>query len=140
MDWRLEVLTVPVSDMDRAKRFYSEGVGFNVDIDQVTGNMRFLQLTPRGSACSIHLGPGSERLRPGALEGLFLVVSDVKAARRELVDRGVEVGEVMVFESGEYRPSREGESLDLVGVCFFDDPDGNRWMVQQIPAREERHR
>ena len=128
-------MTVPVSDMDLAKTFYADRVGFNVDIDQVSGNMRFLQLTPPGSGCSIHLSPGSERLRPGALEGLFLVVADVKAARQELVDRGVDVGEVMVFDSGEYRPGREGESLDLVGVCFFDDPDGNRWMVQQIPPR-----
>jgi catechol 2,3-dioxygenase-like lactoylglutathione lyase family enzyme len=135
LDCRLEVVTVPVSDMDLAKAFYADRVGFNVDIDQVSGNMRFLQLTPPGSGCSIHLSPGSERLRPGALEGLFLVVADVKAARQELVDRGVEVGEVMVFDSGEYRPSREGESLDLVGVCFFDDLDGNRWMVQQIPPR-----
>ena len=123
MDWRLEVVTVPVSDMDLAKTFYADRVGFNVDIDQVSGNMRFLQLTPPGSGCSIHLSPGSERL------------ADVKAARQELVDRGVDVGEVMVFDSGEYRPGREGESLDLVGVCFFDDPDGNRWMVQQIPPR-----
>jgi catechol 2,3-dioxygenase-like lactoylglutathione lyase family enzyme len=136
LDWRLEVVTVPVSDMDRAKTFYADQVGFNVDIDQVSGNMRFLQLTPQGSGCSIHLSPGSERLRPGTLEGLFLVVADVKAARQALVDRGVEVGDVVVFDAGEYRPSREGESLDLVGVCFFNDPDGNRWMVQQIPARD----
>ena len=137
MDWKLEVVTIPVSDMDRARDFYAEKVGFNVDIDhQVSPDVRFVQLTPPGSACSIHLGPGTEQLKPGSLEGLFLVVSDVRAAREELVKRGVEVGEVLVFDAGEYRPSREGESLDLVGVVYFTDPDGNRWMVQQIPSRD----
>ena len=137
MEWKLEVVTIPVSDMDRAKAFYEEQIGFNVDIDhQVSEELRFVQLTPPGSACSIHLGPGTEQLKPGSLEGLFLVVSDVTAARDHLLQRGVEVGEVLVFDSGEYRPSREGESLDLVGVAFFSDPDGNRWMVQQIPPRD----
>jgi catechol 2,3-dioxygenase-like lactoylglutathione lyase family enzyme len=137
MDWKLEVVTIPVSDMDRAKGFYAEQIGFNVDIDhQVSGDVRFLQLTPPGSACSIHLGPGTEQLKPGSLEGLFLVVSDLKAAREDLVKGGVDVSEIHVFDSGGYRPSREGESLDLVGVVFFTDPDGNRWMVQQIPPRE----
>jgi catechol 2,3-dioxygenase-like lactoylglutathione lyase family enzyme len=136
VDWKLEVVTIPVSDMDRARAFYSEQIGFNVDIDQqVSEDLRFLQLTPPGSACSIHLQPGVQQLKPGSLEGLFLVVSDVKAARDELVARGVDVGEILVFDSGEYRPAREGESLDLVGVVFFNDPDGNRWMVQQIPPR-----
>lgn len=137
MDWKLEVVTIPVSDMERAKAFYAEKLGFNVDIDhQVSEEVRFLQLTPPGSACSIHLGPGTEDLKPGSLEGLFLVVPDVKAARETLVKSGVDVSEVRVFDSGEYRPSREGESLDMVGVVFFNDPDGNRWMVQQIPPRE----
>lgn len=137
MDWKLQVVTIPVSDMDRAKTFYAEQIGFTVDIDhQVSGNVRFLQLTPPGSACSIHLGPGTKQLKPGSLEGLFLVVSDVRAAREVLVKRGVDVGEILVYDSGEYRPSRNGESLDLVGVVFFSDPDGNRWTVQQIPPRE----
>jgi catechol 2,3-dioxygenase-like lactoylglutathione lyase family enzyme len=137
VDWKLEVVTVPVSDLDRAKAFYAEKIGFNVDIDhQVGEGMRFLQLTPPGSACSIHLGPGTERLRPGSLEGLFLVVPDVRRARADLVERGVDVGEILVFDSGEYRAAHEGESLDLVGVVFFADPDGNRWMVQQIPPRD----
>ncbi len=135
MDWKLEVVTVPVSDLDRARDFYADELGFNVDIDQVVGSMRFLQLTPQGSRCSIHLQPGNDKLRTGSLEGLFLVVSDVRAARQELVERGAEVGEVLVFDSGDYRPPHEGESLDLVGVFFIDDPDGNRWMVQQIPPR-----
>jgi catechol 2,3-dioxygenase-like lactoylglutathione lyase family enzyme len=136
VEWKLEVVTIPVSDLDRAKAFYAEQVGFNVDIDhQVSEDMRFLQLTPPGSACSIHLARGTDQLKPGSLEGLFLVVSDVKAAREELVQRGVDAGAVQVFDSGEYRPARAGESLDLVGVCFFSDPDGNRWMVQQIPQQ-----
>ena len=136
MDWKLEVVTVPVSDLDRARDFYADQVGFNVDIDQQVGNMRFLQLTPPGSGCSIHLSPGTDLLKPGSLGGLFLVVSDVKAAREELAGRGLDVGEVKVFDSGDYRPAGEGESLDLVGVVFFEDPDGNRWMVQQIPPRD----
>ena len=136
VDWKLEVVTIPVSDMDRARDFYADELGFNVDIDQyVTEDIRFLQLTPPGSACSIHLGPVTEHLKPGSLEGLFLVVSDLKAAREELGHRGVDAGEIQVFDAGEYRPASEGESLDLVGVFFFTDPDGNRWMVQQIPPR-----
>ena len=136
MDWKLEVVTIPVSDLDRARDFYAQKLGFNIDIDhQVSDDMRFLQLTPPGSGCSIHLAPGTERLKPGSLEGLFLVVPDVTAARDQLVKQGVDVGEILVFDSGEYRPSRDGESLDLVGVAFFRDPDGNRWMVQQIPPR-----
>ena len=136
MDWKLEVVTIPVSDFDRAKKFYAEQVGFNVDIDhQVTDDIRLVQLTPPGSACSIHLQLKGGRMTPGSLESVFLVVSDVKTAREELVARGVDASEVHVFDEGEYRPSREGESLDLVGVVFFSDPDGNRWTIQQIPPR-----
>jgi catechol 2,3-dioxygenase-like lactoylglutathione lyase family enzyme len=144
LDWKLEVVTIPVSDFDRARDFYAEKVGFKVDIDHEVGEgVRFLQLTPPGSGCSIHLArsssqsaPGAtERMDPGSLEGLFLVVSDVRAARDELVGKGVEVGEVLVYDSGDYRPANEGESLDLVGVFFFEDLDGNRWIVQQIPPK-----
>jgi catechol 2,3-dioxygenase-like lactoylglutathione lyase family enzyme len=136
MEWKLEVVTVPVSDLDRARDFYAEKVGFNIDIDhQVSDDVRFLQLTPPGSGCSIHLSLGMEKVDPGSLEGLFLVVPDVKAAQQELAGRGVDVGEVQVYDAGEYRPARDGESLDLVGVLFFSDPDGNRWMVQQIPPK-----
>jgi catechol 2,3-dioxygenase-like lactoylglutathione lyase family enzyme len=137
MDWKLEVVTIPVTDLDRAKAFYSEQLGFNVDIDHVVSDeVRLLQLTPPGSHCSIHLGgPESADMEPGYIRGLFLVVPDVRAARDELVERAVNVTEVRVFESGSYRPAREGEPLDLVGCIFFSDPDGNRWMVQQIPPR-----
>ena len=135
MDWKLEVVTIPVSDLERAKDFYVEQVGFNVDIDhRISDEVRLIQLTAPGSACSIHLGgPG---MAPGSIKSLFLVVPDVRAARTHLMDRGVEASEVQVFDNGSYRPSREGENLDLVGCVFFSDPDGNGWVVQQIPARQ----
>jgi catechol 2,3-dioxygenase-like lactoylglutathione lyase family enzyme len=138
MEWKLEVATVPVSDIDRARDFYAEKVGFEVDIDQSVGDgIRLVQLTPPGSACSIHLGKETTEMEPGSIDGLFLVVRDVRAARAELAGRGVEVGELQVFDEGTYRPAREGENLDFVGFVFFDDPDGNRWTVQQIPARDQ---
>lgn len=136
MDWKIEVVTVPVSDLDRAIEFYSERAGFDVDIDhRVSDEVRLVQLTPPGSGCSIHLSTPGMGMQTGSLSGVFLVVDDVRAARDELAGRGVDVGEVQVFDDGEYRPAREGEALDLVGCIFFGDPDGNRWCVQQIPAR-----
>jgi catechol 2,3-dioxygenase-like lactoylglutathione lyase family enzyme len=136
MDWKIEVVTIPVSDIDRARDFYSEKVGFKVDIDfKVSDDLSLVQLTPPGSACSIHLGKGTVDMEPGSLDGVFLVVTDVRVARDRLLERGVEVGELQVFDEGSYRTAREGENLDLVGCVFFRDPDGNRWCVQQIPAR-----
>jgi catechol 2,3-dioxygenase-like lactoylglutathione lyase family enzyme len=136
MDWKIEVVTIPVSDIERARDFYSEKVGFVVDIDfKVSDDVRLVQLTPPGSACSIHLGTSTIAMEPGSIDGVFLVVGDVRAARAELMERGVDVGDVQVFDEGAYRPAREGENLDLVGRVFFSDPDGNRWCVQQIPAR-----
>ena len=135
MDWKIEVVTVPVSDIDRARDFYAEKVGFEVDIDfKVSDDVRLVQLTPPGSACSIHLGKGTVDMEPGSMDGVFLVVRDVRAARAQLVERGVEVGGLQVFGEGTYRPAEEGEDLDNVGCVFFSDPDGNRWCVQQIPA------
>jgi catechol 2,3-dioxygenase-like lactoylglutathione lyase family enzyme len=137
MDWNIEIVTVPVSDIDRARDFYAEKVGFAVDIDhRISDDLRLVQLTPPGSACSIHLGKGTVDMEPGSMDGVFLVVRDVRAARDHLVERGVEVGELQVFDDGSYRKAREGENLDLVGCVFFSDPDGNRWCVQQIPARD----
>jgi catechol 2,3-dioxygenase-like lactoylglutathione lyase family enzyme len=136
MDWKLEVVTIPVSDLDGARDFYAEKVGFNVDIDETVQDFRFLQLTPPGSGCSIHLRPASDDRPAGSIRDLFLVVSDVRAARDQLVETGVDVDDVLVFDSGAYRPARVGESLDLVGCVFFDDSDGNGWMVQQIPPRD----
>jgi predicted enzyme related to lactoylglutathione lyase len=122
MDWRLELLQVPVSDVDRAKDFYTERVGFHADHDhRVSDEIRFVQLTPPGSACSIAIGTGMSNMAPGSVQGLQLVVSDIHAARKELVERGVEVGEVQEFPWGSF--------------VFFSDPDGNGWAVQEIPAR-----
>jgi predicted enzyme related to lactoylglutathione lyase len=120
--WRLELVQVPVSDVDRAKTFYTERAGFNADYDhRVSDEMRFIQLTAPGSACSIAIGTGLSDMRPGSVQGLQLVVSDIHAARKELVERGVEVSEVQEFPWGSF--------------VFFSDPDGNGWAVQQIPAR-----
>ena len=136
MNWKIEVVTIPVSDVDRARDFYAEKVGFAVDIDhRISDDLRLVQLTPPGSACSIHLGKGTVDMEPGSIDGVFLVVRDVRVARDQLVERGVEVGELQVFDDGSYRPAREGEGLDYIGCVFFSDPDGNRWCVQQIPAR-----
>jgi catechol 2,3-dioxygenase-like lactoylglutathione lyase family enzyme len=137
MDWKIEVVTIPVSDIDRARDFYAEKVGFAVDIDhRISDDLRLVQLTPPGSACSIHLGKGTVDMEPGSIDGVFLVVRDVRSVREHLVERGVEVGDLQVFDDGSYRKAREGENLDLVGCVFFSDPDGNRWCVQQIPARD----
>ena len=137
MDWTLEVVQVPVSDVDRAKAFYADRVGFVVDHD--TGGMggtgRFAQLTPPGSGCSIVISTGMTALAPGALDGLQLVVNDVRAAREELAGRGVDVSEVRVYTEDGIRPAREDDDLDNAGFCFFADPDGNGWAVQQITAR-----
>jgi predicted enzyme related to lactoylglutathione lyase len=122
MDWKLELIAVPVSDVDRAKAFYSEQAGFVVDHDHtVSDELRFVQLTPPGSACSIALGTGLLDTPPGSLQGLQMVVADIEAARAELLGRGMEVGEVQVFPWGSF--------------VFFSDPDGNGWAVQQLPAR-----
>ena len=122
MEWRLEVVAIPVSDVDRAKAFYTEKVDFNADHDhRVSDEIRFVQLTPPGSACSIALGTGLSGMEPGSVQGLQLVVSDIEAARAELVERGVEVSEVQTFDWGSF--------------VFFSDPDGNGWAVQQISAR-----
>jgi catechol 2,3-dioxygenase-like lactoylglutathione lyase family enzyme len=130
VEWTLEVIVVPVSDLDRAKAFYAEQVGFHVDHDTVVGpGQRVIQLTPPGSGCSIVLGEGVvPAMPPGSIEGLQLVVPDVQAARDQLASRGVEVSDVQVM--GE-NPGAGGP-LDNVGFVFFSDPDGNGWAVQQI--------
>jgi catechol 2,3-dioxygenase-like lactoylglutathione lyase family enzyme len=119
MDWKLELVAVPVSDVDRAKAFYTDKVGFNADHDHVVSDeMRFVQLTPVGSACSIVIGTGITEAAPGSLKGLQLVVDDIEAAHDELGGRGVEVSEVQDFPWGRF--------------VFFNDPDGNAWAVQAI--------
>lgn len=120
MDWKLELVSVPVTDVDRAKEFYTEKVGFHADHDhQVTDELRFVQLTPPGSACSIAIGSGMPQGEPGSVRGLQIVVPDVSAARDELAGRGVEVSDLQEFPWGTF--------------AFFDDPDGNSWALQQLP-------
>jgi catechol 2,3-dioxygenase-like lactoylglutathione lyase family enzyme len=132
MDWKLEVVVVPVADVDRAKRFYSEQVGFAVDVDtQISDTFRVVQLTPPGSACSITIGTGLSEMPAGSLKGLQLVVSDITAARAELVERGVGVSEVQHFENG---APVAGKGGDFNSFIFFSDPDGNAWTVQERPA------
>ena len=134
MNWTLEVVVVPVSDVDRAKAFYAEQLGFHVDHDtQISEGNRIVQLTPPGSGCSIVVGEGIvPDMSPGSLKGLQLVVPDIHAARAQLVQRGVEVSEIQVMGES---PTRQPDPLDNVGFVFFSDPDGNGWAVQQISAR-----
>lgn len=122
MQMKLELVAVPVSDVDRAKTFYTEKIGFHADHDhQVREDLRFVQLTPPGSACSIVIGVGITTMQPGSLEGLLMVVSDVKAVRKELLQRGVDISEIDVQPWGSF--------------AYFRDPDGNSWSLQQIPSR-----
>ncbi|MEU7478812.1 VOC family protein [Lentzea sp. NPDC042327] len=125
MDWTLEVVVVPVSDLDRAKHFYAEQLGFVVDHDTTFDeNTRIMQLTPPGSGCSVVIGKGIVKGEPGTLKGVQLVVSDLEKARAQLVERGVEVSEIVRMNE------KDGGSF-----VFFDDPDGNSWAVQEIRAR-----
>ncbi|HEY7341757.1 MAG TPA: glyoxalase superfamily protein [Ktedonobacterales bacterium] len=122
MDWKIELVAIPVSDVDRAKAFYTEKAGFHADHDyQVSEGLRFVQLTPPGSACSIAIGEGISEAAPGSVQGMQIVVSDIDAARAELLERGLEVGAVQDLPWGRF--------------IFFSDPDGNRWAVQQVPPR-----
>jgi catechol 2,3-dioxygenase-like lactoylglutathione lyase family enzyme len=137
MNWTLEVVAVPVSDVDRAKHFYADQVGFAVDHETTIGDgVRFVQLTPPGSGCSIVIGAPGLDMAPGSLQGLQLVVPDLPAAHAQLLERGVEASEIQVFDEDSFRPSREGDDLDNVGFVYFKDPDGNSWGVQQISSRD----
>jgi len=122
MDWKLELVAVPVTDVDRAISFYVDQVGFVLDHDHTVGDeLRFVQLTPPGSACSIAIGRGLGDAAPGSVQGLQMVVSDIQAAHAHLVERGIEASDVQEFPWGQF--------------VFFSDPDGNGWAVQQIPSR-----
>ncbi|RBO87821.1 VOC family protein [Nocardia puris] len=134
MNWTLEVVIVPVTDIDRAKDFYARLLGFTVDHDTVIDeNTRIVQLTPPGSGCSIVIGKGAvPDMPPGSLKGLQLVVPDIHLARAELLERGLDIGEVQVL--GE-NPRPVPDPLDNVGFLFFADPDGNEWAIQQISSR-----
>ncbi len=123
-DMRIELVQVPVSNIDQAKAFYVDKVGFNADHDhQVTDELRFVQLTPPGSACSIALTSGAHQMPPGSIDGLQMVVEDAEASRKELAERGVEVSDVQVFPWGSF--------------VFFQDPDGNGWALQALTHRGE---
>jgi len=122
MEMKLELVPVPVTDVDRAKAFYAEKIGFHVDHDhRVTDELRFVQLTPPGSACSIAIGTGLTEMQPGSIKGLQMVVADIREAREELLGRGADVSEIEVHPWGSF--------------VFFSDPDGNTWALQQIPDR-----
>jgi catechol 2,3-dioxygenase-like lactoylglutathione lyase family enzyme len=137
MDWKLELVAVPVSDVDRAKTFYTEQAGFNLDVDHRAGdNFRVVQLTPPGSACSISIGTGITSAAPGSTQGLQLIVSDIEAARAELLERGVDIGEVQHFEEGGMVPGPDPERRDYGSFLFFSDPDGNSWAVQEVKRAE----
>jgi catechol 2,3-dioxygenase-like lactoylglutathione lyase family enzyme len=132
MDMKLELLPVPVTDVDRAKAFYSERCGFVVDVDhQPNEDFRIVQLTPPGSGCSIMIGKGTVATEPGSIQGVQLVVDDIEKARQELSDRGVDITPVRHFDNGEWI---DGKGGDWNSFAFFDDPDGNGWTLQERPA------
>ena len=133
MDWKLELVIVPVTDVDRAKRFYVEQLGFNVDVDHAPNEQfRVVQLTPPGSACSITIGTGLTPTAPGSYQGLHLVVTDIEAARTELVGRGVEVSEPFHFGAEGQATGLHPERADYGTYLSFSDPDGNGWLVQEV--------
>jgi catechol 2,3-dioxygenase-like lactoylglutathione lyase family enzyme len=137
VDMKLELVLLPVSDVDRAKAFYVDNVGFNLDVDHSAGDdFRVVQLTPPGSACSISMGIGITDAPPGSVHGLHLVVSDILATRAELVGRGVDVSEVYHFESGKRTPGPDPERRNYGSYAHFSDPDGNSWILQEVPRRE----
>jgi predicted enzyme related to lactoylglutathione lyase len=132
MDWKIELIPVPVSDIERAKRFYSEQCGFVVDLDhQPNDSIRLVQLTPRGSGCSIMVGTMEFDSAPGSLQGVQIVVADIEAARAELVERGVDCTPVRHFDGGGWA---EGKGGDWNSFVHFSDPDGNGWVLQEAPA------
>ena len=132
MNFTLELVVVPVSDVDRSKAFYSEQCGFIVDVDHRVGDdFRVVQLTPPGSACSISIGKGLAKMAPGTLQGLQLCVTDIDAARAHLADAGVDITPVRSFEGGEWK---DGHGGPWNSFAFFSDPDGNGWAVQEKPA------
>ena len=137
MDYKLELLPVPVTDVDRAKAFYADQLGFVVDVDDSPmESIRVVQLTPPGSACSIMVGTGITRSEPGSLQGPQLVVDDIEAARAELAGRGVDVSPVQHFAEG--GGLADGKGGPWNSWVFFSDPDGNGWVLQERPAAEDR--
>jgi catechol 2,3-dioxygenase-like lactoylglutathione lyase family enzyme len=137
VDLRLELVLVPVSDVDRAKAFYTEKVGFNLDVDtQPSEGFRIVQMTPPGSSCSITIGIGLELAEPGSLRGTHLIVSDIDAVRAQLIERGVEVSEITHFEAGQREPGLDPKRRDYGSYADFRDPDGNTWVLQEVGHSE----
>lgn len=133
MEMTLEVLVVPVSDVERSREFYADKLGFDVDTDaQLSEDFRVVQLTPPGSGCSIMLMTRGAQMEAGTLKGVQLVVPDLRATRAELAERGVDVSEVQVIAGGPPRPAGPDDQLDYQGYVFFEDPDGNGWGIQQL--------
>jgi catechol 2,3-dioxygenase-like lactoylglutathione lyase family enzyme len=133
VDWTLELIVVPVSDVDRAKAFYTDQAGFNVLVDtRVSENLRVVRLCPPGSACAIAIGTGISKMEPGSLEGLHLIVPDLDAARDALVGRGAEVGESFHMGEGGQLPGPDPERQSYNSFFPFSDPDGNVWLVQEV--------
>ncbi|MDQ3151255.1 MAG: glyoxalase superfamily protein [Actinomycetota bacterium] len=133
MDWKLELVLLPVSDVDRSKAFYIEKLGFTLDVDHRAGDaFRVVQLTPPGSGCSISIGVGITDAAPGSVRGTHLIVSDIEAAHAQLVERGVDAGDVQHFEAGGPVPGPDPEHRDYGSFVFFSDPDGNTWAVQEV--------
>ena len=132
MDYKLELVLLPVADVDRAKAFYAEKAGFNVDVDHCAGDdFRVVQCTPPGSACSVSFGIGISGATPGSVKGIHLVVTDIEAARAELVERGVEVSEIRHMGPGGWEPGPDPDHRDYGSFADFPDPDGNTWVLQE---------
>jgi catechol 2,3-dioxygenase-like lactoylglutathione lyase family enzyme len=136
VDYRLELILLPVSDVDRAKEFYTEKVGFNLDVDtSPKEGFRVVQLTPPGSACSVTIGTGLIDTEPGSVKGLHLVVNDIEAGRNELKGRGVEVSEIRHMGPNGWQPGPDPNHGDYNSFADFRDPDGNTWILQEVPSR-----
>ena len=139
MDLKLELVLMPVSDVDRAKSFYTEKVGFDLDVDvSPVEGFRVVQMTPPGSACSITIGIGITDATPGSVRGTHLVVSDILAARAQLVERGVEVSEIRHLEESGWVPGPDPERRDYGSFADFSDPDGNSWVLQEVRVGKQR--
>ncbi|HEX6930731.1 MAG TPA: VOC family protein [Streptosporangiaceae bacterium] len=136
MDFKLELIVLPAADVDKLKAFYTDNAGFRLDVDHQAGDFRVVQLTPPGSACSITLMPNAAA--SGSVQGLHLVVSDIEAARAELVGRGVDVGEIFHFEEGGQKPGPDPKRASYDSFVSFSDPEGNGWLVQEVTRPEPR--
>lgn len=136
MDWKLELVLLPVTDVDRAKAFYTEQCGFRLDVDHSGGeSFRVVQMSPPGSACSISVGIGLTDAAPGSVRGLHLVISDIVAAREELVSRGVVVSEIKHMTAEGWKPGVDPAHADFNSFADFSDPDGNTWVLQEVPVK-----